>query len=193
MFLIPMQLNLIKNVIVATEVACLLVTIHCLFLFIVSMENWKFVIIKQLKATVKGIFTLISSCLFFHLLAVCFGAPFLTETSETFHFAMLLTCCAVLPAVVTLGNNFSLWVKVYADNSPDIGCALVAFILSVCSILGAWLGAFPIPLDWDRPWQVWPISCVFGTLAGYGVGLITSSGLLLYKIQIANKQKNKFM
>ena len=19
---------------------------------------------------------------------------------------------------------------------------------------GAWLGAFPIPLDWDRPWQV---------------------------------------
>ena len=18
-----------------------------------------------------------------------------------------------------------------------------------------WLGAFPIPLDWDRPWQVW--------------------------------------
>lgn len=51
MFLIPMQLNLIKNVIVATEVACLLVTIHCLFLFIVSMENWKFVIIKQLKVS----------------------------------------------------------------------------------------------------------------------------------------------
>lgn len=22
------------------------------------------------------------------------------------------------------------------------------------SVLGAWLGAFPIPLDWDRPWQV---------------------------------------
>lgn len=27
-------------------------------------------------------------------------------------------------------------------------------ITSVCSILGAWFGAFPIPLDWDRPWQV---------------------------------------
>lgn len=22
------------------------------------------------------------------------------------------------------------------------------------TILGAWLGAFPIALDWDRPWQV---------------------------------------
>ena len=24
----------------------------------------------------------------------------------------------------------------------------------ICTLLGAWLGAFPIPLDWDRPWQV---------------------------------------
>ena len=22
------------------------------------------------------------------------------------------------------------------------------------SFLGCWAGAFPIPLDWDRPWQV---------------------------------------
>ncbi|XP_029449223.1 phosphatidylinositol-glycan biosynthesis class F protein isoform X3 [Rhinatrema bivittatum] len=25
-------------------------------------------------------------------------------------------------------------------------------ITTVCSIVGAWFGAFPIPLDWDRPW-----------------------------------------
>ena len=30
------------------------------------------------------------------------------------------------------------------------------------SALGAWLGAFPLPLDWDRDWQVWPISCCLG-------------------------------
>jgi len=24
----------------------------------------------------------------------------------------------------------------------------------VFTLIGAWLGAFPIPLDWDRPWQV---------------------------------------
>ncbi|KTF74409.1 hypothetical protein cypCar_00035411 [Cyprinus carpio] len=27
-------------------------------------------------------------------------------------------------------------------------------ITTGCSVIGAWLGAFPIPLDWDRPWQV---------------------------------------
>ena len=21
--------------------------------------------------------------------------------------------------------------------------------------IGSWCGAFPIPLDWDRPWQTW--------------------------------------
>jgi hypothetical protein len=36
--------------------------------------------------------------------------------------------------------------------------------------LGAWCGAMVIPLDWDRPWQKWPIPCVAGAVAGFGVG-----------------------
>lgn len=27
-------------------------------------------------------------------------------------------------------------------------------ITVACTLVGAWVGAFPIPLDWDRPWQV---------------------------------------
>lgn len=27
-------------------------------------------------------------------------------------------------------------------------------ITVACTVVGAWVGAFPIPLDWDRPWQV---------------------------------------
>ena len=34
------------------------------------------------------------------------------------------------------------------------------------TVVGAWFGAFPIPLDWDRPWQAWPITCVVGAVAG---------------------------
>uniref|UniRef100_A0A8C9GA73 Phosphatidylinositol glycan anchor biosynthesis class F n=1 Tax=Pavo cristatus TaxID=9049 RepID=A0A8C9GA73_PAVCR len=45
-------------------------------------------------------------------------------------------------------------------------------ITTMCSILGGWFGAFPIPLDWDRPWQVWPISCSLGATFGYMAGLI---------------------
>lgn len=27
-------------------------------------------------------------------------------------------------------------------------------ITVACTVVGAWVGAFPIPLDWERPWQV---------------------------------------
>ena len=36
----------------------------------------------------------------------------------------------------------------------DLGPESVVQISAVWSIIGAWLSAFPIPLDWDRDWQV---------------------------------------
>ncbi|XP_067844893.1 phosphatidylinositol-glycan biosynthesis class F protein isoform X2 [Heptranchias perlo] len=43
---------------------------------------------------------------------------------------------------------------------------------TICSLFGAWLGAIPIPLDWDRPWQVWPISCTLGATLGFTISLV---------------------
>lgn len=36
--------------------------------------------------------------------------------------------------------------------------------------VGAWLGAIPIPLDWDREWQKWPVTIVCGLYLGAIVG-----------------------
>ena len=36
--------------------------------------------------------------------------------------------------------------------------------------LGAWLGAVPIPLDWDREWQKWPVTIVTGMYMGAVIG-----------------------
>ena len=41
--------------------------------------------------------------------------------------------------------------------------------------LGAWCGAMVIPLDWDRPWQKWPVPCVAGAVAGFGLGVFASA------------------
>lgn len=38
------------------------------------------------------------------------------------------------------------------------------------AVLGAWLGAVPIPLDWDREWQKWPVTIVVGMYMGYALG-----------------------
>ncbi len=35
--------------------------------------------------------------------------------------------------------------------------------------VGAWLGAVPIPLDWDREWQKWPVTIVTGAYMGWAM------------------------
>jgi len=49
---------------------------------------------------------------------------------------------------------------------------MFSYIPGVGAIIGAWLGALVIPLDWDRPWQVWPVSCVYGAGLGYVLTLM---------------------
>lgn len=62
------------------------------------------------------------------------------------------------------------------------------------TVLGAWLGAVPIPLDWyvfyvsarkyntdlyrDREWQKWPVTIVTGAYVGYAVGKLLGGTLL---------------
>ena len=49
---------------------------------------------------------------------------------------------------------------------------------TVGTALGAWLGAIPIPLDWDREWQKWPITIVAGMYGGAVVGSLVGRWLL---------------
>ena len=48
----------------------------------------------------------------------------------------------------------------------EVGARASAF--GAC--VGAWFGALPIPLDWDRAWQKWPVSVVRGMTLGHLVG-----------------------
>ncbi len=70
-------------------------------------------------------------------------------------------------------------------------------------MVGAWFGAFPIPLDWDRPWQVlFPLITVLGTVfsivevayylccwdvIGLCIGIYNSQN----STQLDQKQRNK--
>lgn len=49
----------------------------------------------------------------------------------------------------------------------------------VGACVGAWLGAVPIPLDWDREWQKWPVTIVCGIYAGYLVGKLLGGTVAL--------------
>ncbi|NXA26312.1 PIGF protein, partial [Ibidorhyncha struthersii] len=112
------------------------------------------------------------SCILFHAIIVLYGAPLIESVTETFLFAVLLSTFTTLQCLCILGPNLQAWIRVFSKNGATSIWESSLQITTMCSILGAWFGAFPIPLDWDRPWQVWPISCSLGATFGYMAGLI---------------------
>ncbi|KAH7148513.1 GPI biosynthesis protein family Pig-F-domain-containing protein [Dactylonectria macrodidyma] len=98
-----------------------------------------------------------------HVLFVLFGAPFLTHIAHTFlccaHFVVL----AVFPIFYVRGSDPVALQAVLGASAP----LDQAFGGLAGATIGAWLGAVPIPLDWDREWQKWPVTIVVGAYLGY--------------------------
>ena len=67
-------------------------------------------------------------------------------------------------SVVDPPDSVSVFVGTWNTRERPDTCPLHTTCLYTC--VGAWLGAVPIPLDLDRDWQVWPISCCLGAMSG---------------------------
>ena len=86
---------------------------------------------------------------------VCFGAPLLSYWQETASFCLLVVLLTAYPCLLVLGPTPSSLHSLYTSGSTDTTpLPATLYLNSVCSLAGAWLGAVPLPLDWDRPWQV---------------------------------------
>lgn len=93
-----------------------------------------------------------------------------------------MSILGVLPLFYTRGVDARMWREIAGACLPfdEVWGALVG------TMLGAWLGAVgflgrrlgcrvadadleqvPIPLDWDRDWQKWPVTIVTGAYAGW--------------------------
>ncbi|XP_006007557.1 phosphatidylinositol-glycan biosynthesis class F protein isoform X2 [Latimeria chalumnae] len=112
------------------------------------------------------------SCLIYHGVLVLYGASLVESVLETFLFAVLLSTYTTLRCLCMLGPNVPAWIRVFSKNGAMSIWDNSLQITTASSVIGAWLGAFPIPLDWDRPWQAWPISCSLGATIGFVIGLL---------------------
>ncbi|KAH8159761.1 hypothetical protein CIB48_g8487 [Xylaria polymorpha] len=101
-----------------------------------------------------------------HVLLVLFGAPFLTHLPHTFLCSLHLSLLGLYPLFYTHGVAGRDWVEIVAARAPFDE----AFGGLVGAGVGAWVGAVPIPLDWDREWQKWPVTILCGIYAGYSLG-----------------------
>lgn len=102
---------------------------------------------------------------------VLFGAPLYGNIAETYVLGIHLSMMIIQPLLVIFKLDFDLIYSV--AKSPSL-FKLIYTNPILCSaflgVLGTWFGVIPIPLDWDRPWQQWPITLLTGGYAGCLLG-----------------------
>ncbi|KAI5852006.1 GPI biosynthesis protein Pig-F [Tricharina praecox] len=111
-------------------------------------------------------FTLVVGAPLLFLLLVAFGAPVTSHHAETLSTAVHLALLTIYPLSFTRGWDAGRWREILALTG-EVDEAVVG-ALGAC--VGAWAGAVPIPLDWDREWQKWPVTILVGAYAGYALG-----------------------
>ncbi|KAK6329684.1 Glycosylphosphatidylinositol (GPI) anchor assembly protein [Orbilia brochopaga] len=97
---------------------------------------------------------------------VLLGAPITSHLAHTALCAAHLSLLAGYPLIYSYDVQGSKWRGIFSLSLPID--EVYGGALGAC--LGAWLGAVPIPLDWDREWQKWPVTIIAGMYAGYAVG-----------------------
>ncbi|KAL4884236.1 GPI biosynthesis protein family Pig-F-domain-containing protein [Aspergillus karnatakaensis] len=101
-------------------------------------------------------------------LLILFGAPLTTHHALTFLCGAHMALLAVFPLIYVHGVDGNVWHEIWGFWRP--ADAVWGGALGTC--LGAWFGAVPIPLDWDRPWQAYPITILTGAYLGFAIGML---------------------
>ncbi|KIY72042.1 hypothetical protein CYLTODRAFT_389216 [Cylindrobasidium torrendii FP15055 ss-10] len=113
----------------------------------------------------------------FHCVAILFGAPLKHYFARTYVLSLLVSILAVFTPAYAYGipNPYKsegvvirmTWVRLFAEFSIRNPVERAIVYPSVGALLGCWIGVVPIALDWDRPWQAWPLTPAYGAILGF--------------------------
>jgi phosphatidylinositol glycan class F len=106
--------------------------------------------------------------------SVFMGAPLLTDVIRTFLFSCYMVLIGFTPVIISLKGNLKEIYNFIFENEFYSKEKFFMKNLIWGTIIGAWLGAIPISLDWDRWWQRWPITCLISSTIGAGFSIIGS-------------------
>lgn len=148
------------------------------------------ILVKQIKIgeLFKSLFMLLSSTIVFSIVAILFGAELLDNHKETLMFGSLITVLIIFPSCLHFGVKSILYLL--HGVKPNDHFSQVLYRNIQFTLFGAWLGAFVLPLDWDRDWQVWPIPCSSGAILGYLISHFVSLVTLFIKLNDKSSVKS---
>ncbi|KAK1006216.1 Glycosylphosphatidylinositol (GPI) anchor assembly protein [Friedmanniomyces endolithicus] len=134
-----------------------------------TQDIWAKVIPVFLSLTLTA---LLSTPLLYTIL-ILFGAPLTTHHLHTLLLAVHLALLTTPHLFYVHGLDATAWLRIASLQLP----VDEVYGMSLGACVGAWLGAIPIPLDWDREWQKWPVTVVVGMYGGAIVGKLVGGYL----------------
>lgn len=144
-----------------------------------------------IKAAARGLLGLPIGAFLNAFGAIVLGAPVgIKYWTATTYWSLLMSLFTFVPAACVFGASKVDWQNVlsysagflfshasYCTSSNVVDCMIS--VPSHGAVIGAWLGAWPMPLDWERPWQEWPICVTYGAVAGHLIGMLVSLILIV--------------
>ena len=129
---------------------------------------------------------LLGTMVLVYFVSFTFGATLIENFYETTLFSLLISVTCFMPIFIYCEHTkpvdllYRLFIKNEFKNSFEVKLVNIAF----GGVIGAWCGALVIPLDWDRWWQEWPISCCFGSMFGAMFSALYNFFILRSKIKL---------
>lgn len=172
------NINLISNPLQTLRLICIVEAPLVIFMYSIFRHNpaqnplW--------KAVLRGVLGLPVGALCIAFGAVVLGAPVgISYLNKTVYWSLLMSLFTFVPAASVYGSSWKDWQRLFAYTRPTGTLDYIICIPAHGAVIGAWFGAWPMPLDWERPWQEWPICVSYGAVAGYIVGMVVSMGFTL--------------
>ncbi|KAM5578507.1 hypothetical protein ABKV19_008691 [Rosa sericea] len=134
------------------------------------------------KAVGRGVLGLPAGAVVNALGAIALGAPVgIQYLPKTINWSLMMSLFTIVPAASVFGSSWTDWQRIFACTKPIDPVDFMICLPAHGVVIGAWFGAWPVPLDWERPWQEWPICVSYGAITGYLVSLVASFGFILVR------------
>jgi len=133
---------------------------------------------KKLMTFFRAWAATFSASFVIYIILMLLGAPISSLVLKTYLLALLISIATVYTPALVLGipalgyDSTSVvkhwtWVRLFAEFSPRNFVERAMVFPVIGTVIGCWIGVIPIALDWDRPWQAWPLTPAFGAIGGH--------------------------
>lgn len=128
----------------------------------------------------------LASSLFIYFIAFTFGAYLIENIQETLLFSAIMSSICFMPSFILVKHQSPIQLidRLLFKQKFESHLEKMLVNLAYGAIIGSWLGALVIPLDWDRWWQEWPISSLIGAALGSFFGICVESVKSIYNSKL---------